>query len=335
MGKRATIRDVAEKAGVSKSTVSLVLHDSPLVRAETKAAVESAIRDLHYVRNSAAAALRSANTGRVGIVVNDLRMPFVTDFVAAAQRALMARGIAALVADSAEDPALEDRAVRLALEQDISGLLIAPCRGNGAPVFSTLLATGVPAIQVLRQGDTRTDQLPFHSIDYAIGSHLAAQHLLDQGLTRIAFVGGHAGHQVSRERASGYRDIMQVHGHKPLVLQGGSDRAYGRDAMTVIARDHPQVQAAICINDRVALGMAAAAPRLDRTVGGDFWIVGFDDIPEAAQADPPISSVHIDIADFARQSVDALLGWIDTGARPLELVRKPVQLRVRASSKVA
>ena len=334
MGKRATIRDVAEKAGVSKSTVSLVLHDSPLVRAETKAAVETAIRELHYVRNRAAAALRSSNTGRIGIVVNDLRVPFVTEFVAAAQRALMDRGMAALIADSSEDPDTEDRAVRLALEQDIAGLLIAPCRSSEAPVFSTILATGIPTMQVLRQGDSRVAQLPFHSIDYAIGSHLAAQHLLDQGLTEIAFVGGYAGHQISRERASGYRDIMQVHGRRALVLQGGSDRTYGREAMALIARDHPDVQAAICINDSVALGMSSAAMAAGRTVGRDFWIVGFDDIPECAQAEPSITSVRCDVDAVARASVTALLDWIENGVPPEELVRHPVKLQVRCSSKV-
>ncbi|MDF0601937.1 LacI family DNA-binding transcriptional regulator [Psychromarinibacter sp. C21-152] len=335
MGKRATIRDVAERAGVSKSTVSLVLHDSPLVRAETKAAVADAIRELNYVRNRAAAALRSANSGRIGIVVNDLATPFVTDFVVAAQAALMRRGLAPIVGSAGEDAETEDRAVRLALEHDIAGLLIAPCHGAGLPVFDTILAAGIPAMQVLRQSDDRLDRLPFHSMDYAIGSHLAAQHLLDQGLRRIAFVGGHSGHQIAWERASGYRDIMQVHGQRPLVIEGDASRDFGRAAMARIAREHPEAEAAICIDDRVALGMLGAAGAARRTVGRDFWIVGFDDIPECATADPPLSSVHCDVARLAERSVAALLGWIDTGNRPDEFTREPVQLKVRASSTVA
>lgn len=334
MGRRATIRDVAELAGVSKSTVSLVLHDSPLVRAETKAAVADAIRELNYVRNRAAAALRSAKSGRIGIVVNDLATPFVTDFVVAAQAALMQRGIAAIVASAGEDAEAEDRAVRLALEHDISGLLIAPCHGSGLPVFDTILAAGIPAMQVLRQGDSRLEKLPFQSMDYAIGSHLATQHLLDQGLRRIAFVGGHTGHQIAWERASGYRDIMQVHGERPLHLQGDASRAFGREAMQKITRDHPDTQAAICIDDRVALGMLEAAGAAGRTIGRDFYLVGFDDIPECQLADPPLSSVRCDVATLAQRSVDALMSWIDTGNRPDEITRQPVQLQARASSRV-
>jgi LacI family transcriptional regulator len=335
MARRATIRDVAEKAGVSKSTVSLVLQGSPAVRAETRQAVEQAIEALDYVRNRAAAALRGAHSGRVGIVVNDLRTPFVTDFVAAAQQALAERGLAALVATAGEDPSAEQRAVRLALEQDVAGLLIAPCHGSGAKVFDTLLAAKLPVIQVLRQGDARLEQLPFHSLDYAIGSHLAAQHLLDQGLRRIAFVGGHAGHQIARERASGYRDVLQVHGARPVTFHGGATRAFGREAMALIAEKHVDMQAALCINDEVALGMSEMAARLGGSIGRDFYLVGFDDIPECVQADPPLSSVRCDVAGFARRSVEHLTRWIDAGTRPPDLLRQPVQLQVRASSTVA
>ncbi|WP_172297596.1 LacI family DNA-binding transcriptional regulator [Pseudoruegeria sp. HB172150] len=334
MAKRATIRDVAEKAGVSKSTVSLVLHDSPLVRPETKKAVTDAIRDLNYVRNSAAAALRSSKSGRIGIVVNDLRTPFVTEFVVAAQKALATRGMVALVANSDEDTDTEDRAVRLALEQDIAGLLISPCHGIQHPIFDTVLAAGVPAIQVMRQGDKRVAQLPFYSFDYAIGSHLATQHLLDQGLTRIAFVGGQAGHQIAMERASGYRDIMDVHGQRPLVIHGESNRYFGREAMMTIAKKYPDLQAAICINDSVALGISDAAEKAGRRIGEDFYLVGFDDTPECTQAYPPLSSVHCDVSGMARQCVADLYDWIDTGVKPLEQVRHPAQLAIRDSSKV-
>lgn len=334
MGRRATIRDVAEKAGVSKSTVSLVLHDSPLVRAGTRAAVNDAIRDLNYIRNRAAAALRGADTGRIGIVVNDLRIPFVTDFVAAAQKALAEHGKVALIASSDESPEAEDRAVRLALEQDIAGLVISPCRGSRSPVFDMIIAADLPAIQVLRQGDTRVESIPFQSMDYAIGSHLAARHLLDQGLRRIAFVGGHVGHQISRERALGFRDIMQVERSAALVLHGGSSRSFGYEKMLDLARDHPDVQAAICINDSVALGMQAAAAKAGREIGRDFFLVGFDDTEDCAQADPPLSSVRCDVRAMARNCVSDLLSWIGTGARPMESTRHPVQLQVRASSRV-
>ena len=87
MSRRPTIVDVAEHAGVSKSTVSLVLHASPLVRPATRAAVEASIAALGYVYNRAAANLRGARAGLVGLVINDLRNPFFTEFATSAQMA--------------------------------------------------------------------------------------------------------------------------------------------------------------------------------------------------------------------------------------------------------
>jgi LacI family transcriptional regulator len=89
VNKRPTIIDVALAAGVSKSTVSLVLQDSPLVKDETRVTVRAAMAEIGYVYNRAAANLRSANVGLIGLVINDLRNPFFTEFATSAQMARM------------------------------------------------------------------------------------------------------------------------------------------------------------------------------------------------------------------------------------------------------
>ena len=107
MDKRPTIKDVARHAGVSKSTVSLVLQKSPLVKTETREAIEASIRALGYVRNKAAATLRGAGTGLIGLVINDLRNPFFTEFAASAQMSLSEHGYATVIANTDEDPGLQ------------------------------------------------------------------------------------------------------------------------------------------------------------------------------------------------------------------------------------
>ena len=96
--KRPTIKDVAARAGVSKSTVSLVVQKSALVAEDTKAVVEQAMRELNYVRNRAAATLRGSSTGLVGLIINDLKNPFFTEFAASVQMALLDRGFATVIA---------------------------------------------------------------------------------------------------------------------------------------------------------------------------------------------------------------------------------------------
>ena len=113
MSRRPTIHDVAREAGVSKSTVSLVLQDSPTVRAETRAAVRQAMARIGYVYNRNAANLRKAGVGLIGLVINDLRNPFFTEFATSVQMALSERGFATVIANTDEDPKLQAPGDRL------------------------------------------------------------------------------------------------------------------------------------------------------------------------------------------------------------------------------
>ena len=103
-GRRPTIIDVAKQAGVSKSTVSLVLQNSPSVREETRKQVRAAMAEIGYVYNRSAANMRSSNAGLIGLVINDLRNPFFTEFATSLQMALSERGYSAVVANTDERP---------------------------------------------------------------------------------------------------------------------------------------------------------------------------------------------------------------------------------------
>lgn len=331
MARRPTIIDVASSAGVSKSTVSLVLQDSPLVREETRAQVRQAMAELGYVYNRAAANLRSANAGLVGLVINDLRNPFFTEFATSAQMALSARGYATVVANTDEDPGLQAQVVGSMIEHGVSALVISPTYGAEEDTFGPLGRAGIPVLQVLRRVGP-SDRFPFSSLDYARGGRLAAEHLLSLGARRIAFAGGVEGRPITQERMSGYLEVMRERGQGPVVLAGRSSRAFGRDAAAALTESHPEVDAAICFNDLVALGMLSGFLAVGRAVGRDIRIVGFDDIEECTMAYPPLSSVRCDIAGFGRQTAAMLLAWLEEDRRPPPESRAPVSLVARASS---
>jgi LacI family transcriptional regulator len=187
-------------------------------------------------------------------------------------------------------------------------------------------------MQVLRQTDPRTDLFPFASFDYAAGSTLAARHLLDQGARRIAFVGGAEGRAITEERKSGYLTELAAAGIAPLALHGRSTRAFGITAAETLLRDHPDVDAAVCFNDLVALGMLAGFARAGRAVGRQFRVIGFDDIEDCALSWPQLSSVACDISGFARRIALDLLAWMQDGTPPEATRRAPVALVARASS---
>lgn len=333
MDRRPTIIDVARKAGVSKSTVSLVLQNSPQVREETRELVRKAMVEIGYVYNRAAANLRMANAGLIGLVINDLRNPFFTEFATSLQMALSARGYAAVVANTDEDPALQAQVVAAMIEHGVSALIISPAYGEEAATFDAIARASIPTMQVLRNFEPRVDIFPFAAPDYVEGSRLATKHLLQAGANRIAFVGGLEGRAVTRERMSGYRATLKEAGMTPVVLTGRSSRAFGREAALRLAEEHSEVDAAICFNDLVALGMLSGCAQIGRKVGAEFKIVGFDDIEECAQAYPSLTSVHCNIAGFGERIAATVLDWLEEAIVPAPEVRTNVELIIRDSSR--
>lgn len=328
---RPTIIDVAKAAGVSKSTVSLVLQNSPSVSDSTRKDVRRAMQDLGYVYNRAAANLRSAQIGLVGLVINDLKNPFFTEFATAVQMAISEAGYATVVANTDEDPALQARTIAAMIEHGVSGLIISPVYGDEEATFGQLMRAGIPAMQVLRKVSPRTDLFPFASPDYAAGGRLATEHLIASGARRIAFVGGIEGRSVTTERQTGYLAALSEHGMEPRLIFGRPTRAFGRECADRFI-DELDCDAAVCFNDLVALGVSSGFASRGRTVGREFRLVGFDDIEEAAQSHPPLTTVQCDIARFGRDMAATLMAWLAAGEVPAPETRSAVKLVVRLST---
>ena len=330
MTRRPTIIDVAEHSGVSKSTVSLVLHASPLVRPTTRAAVEASMAALGYVYNRAAANLRSAHGGLVGLVINDLRNPFFTEFATSAQMTFAQRGYATVIANTDEDPETQDRVIRSMIEHGVAALLISPAYGGAPDAFDPILQAGAPAMQVLRRIDARGERFPFAAPDYVAGGRLATEHLLARGARRIAFVGGLADRPVTRERMSGYLAALEAAGLEPIAFPGRPARGFGRDAAAVLIA--ARIDAALCFSDMVALGLLTGLLAAGVRVGAEFRLVGFDDIEEAAMAWPQLSTVRCDVAAFGRTAAATMLRWLEAGERPPPVLHTPVELVLRETS---
>jgi len=332
MEKRPTIKDVAKHAGVSKSTVSLVLQNSPLVKTQTRAAVEASIRAINYVYNRSAANLGGAGTDLIGLIINDLRNPFFTEFATSAQMKFSKHGYATVVANTDENPEIQDQVIISMLEHGVSALLISPCYGGDGSVFETIARSETPLMQVLRCIDDRTNQFPFFSMDYETGGRLATEHLLERGVRTIAFVGGVEDGPITQERMSGYRQTMAEHGLPTVSFHGRATRTMGLGMAQSIAREHPEIEAVICFNDLVALGMLSGFSQTPKKVGRDILLVGFDDIEECEQAYPPLSSVRCDVSTFGQKSAEYILNWLDTKMMPPSIPREAVKLVARQSS---
>ncbi|MCK0094849.1 LacI family DNA-binding transcriptional regulator [Yoonia sp. F2084L] len=332
MGQRPTILDVAKKAGVSKSTVSLVLQQSASVKESTRVAVRQAMADIGYVYNRSAATLRSSSSGLIGLVINDLRNPFFAEFATSFQMELAQNGFATVLANTDEDPLLQSRTISSLIEHGVSGFVISPAYGQEEDTLAVIEAAGVPTLQVFRALSQDDDRFPFVAPDYKLGGTCATEHLLEMGCKRIAFLGGLNGRAVTQERMSGYLDVLARHRQEPVILTGEVTRRFGKQMVAKLAADHPDVDGVICFNDLVGLGVLSACVESGIQVGRDLRVVGFDDIQDCQDSFPALSSVSCHIPDFAKTTAAQILSWINDGVRPNDHQRSEVELAIRASS---
>ena len=232
MQKRATVKDIAKRAGVSPATVSLVLRNSPLVARPTRERVRSSITSLGYVYDRAAANLRARLTQTVGLIVCEITNPFYAELTAGIDEALDRAGWVAFLANTAESPLRQDRFIERMREHRVDGLLLSPAEGTDPEIIERLHRLGLPVVQVLRRlGRRVSDHV---GADFRLGMTLAAEHLIRLGHRRLAFVGGGRRASPARDRAHAYRETLGRHGLPigPIVdclpTREEGERAVGR-----------------------------------------------------------------------------------------------------------
>ncbi|MGC3939659.1 LacI family DNA-binding transcriptional regulator [Roseobacter sp. EG26] len=332
MERRPTIKDVAREAGVSKSTVSLVLQKSPLVKEDTRIHVREIMARIGYVYNRSAANLRSSSTGLIGLVINDLRNPFFTEFAASLQQTLSEQGYAVVLANVSEDAELQAKMIDALIEHGVSGFIVSPAYGVNDRPLEAIARAGLPAIQVFRKVDEREGLFPFLAPDYQAGGRRATLHLYERGCRRVAFVGGLAGRAVTQERMSGYLEVVAQRGQEPVVITGAASYDFGVSGVKQLMNEHPDVDGVLCFNDLVALGLLSGGQSLGRKIGQDLRIVGFDNIEGCEQSQPQLTSVSCGIPQFAQEVSRRILVWLNEGSAPETGTRMPVDLVVRKSS---
>ncbi|SDG60828.1 LacI family DNA-binding transcriptional regulator [Microbacterium pygmaeum] len=330
-----SIRDVAQRAGVSVGTVSNVLNRPDEVSSESIDRVNLAIEELGYVRNDAARKLRGGVSTTVGFVVLDGQNPFYTDVVRGAEDEASRHSIAVLYGNTDEDPARERLYLDLFEEQQVRGVLIAPY-GDITARLQKLRARGIAAVLVDRfSGDGRFSSV---SVDSVLGGRMAVDHLIETGRSRIAFVGGPFDMRQVTDRLAGARVAAEnagAHVEVEVIATGAMTVGEGAAAgARILARPrHERPDALFAANDLLALGLLQSL-----VVGGrmlvphEIAIIGFDDIPFAAAAAVPLSSMRQPSRMIGRTALRILL---EEAADPESIARQTVfqpELIVRAST---
>jgi len=271
---RPTLETVAARAGVSRSLVSLVLHDSPKVSDERRQAVLAAIDELGYRPNAAARRLAERRSHSVGVLLNDIRQPWFADILDAVTPVLHAEGKHVLLGDGLLDRRMDDTLTWSFLELGVDGLIVA---GSVPPSAALVhVARRIPTVAV---GGRDLDLPPVDVVcqDDVDGATLAVRHLLELGHRRIAYLGGPEGTSNS-ERARGYADTMRAAGlgDHVRIEPGDTSEERARQAATALLSRPERPTAIFAYNDMVCLGALSAAAELGLRVPDDLSLVGFD-----------------------------------------------------------
>lgn len=324
-----SVRDVAERAGVSVGTVSNVLNNPDKVASATSERVLAAIEDLGFVRNDAARQLRAGHSRTIGMIVLDVRNPFFTDVARGAESTAADAHLSVLLANSDERPAREAAYLDLFEEQRVRGILISPV-GDVIPRLEQLRSRGIPSVLVDRLA--RTEGFSSVSVDDEAGGALALTHLADAGRRRVVFVGGPFALDQVRDREAGARRVARERGVRLDVVETlNLSAAEGVQAGRMLATGEERPDAVFAANDVVALGVLQGLIQNGMRVPEDIALVGYDDIDFAASASVPITSIRQPREQIGTEAVELLLAEADGDAAPRQIVFDP-ELVVRASS---
>lgn len=330
-----TLTEVAGHAGVSRSTVSLVLRGSPLVAAETRERVQAAMAALGYIYNRGAANLRAARTHTVGLLVCELNNPFYAELTAGVDDVLDTEGFVAFIANTAEQPERQDRFLQRMREHNVDGVILCPAAGTTAELLDRLDRWRLPCVQALRfvsDGFVRDGGRDYAGVDYQAGMETVTEHLISLGHRRIAFVGGTLDHSAYAARHAGFTAAMRRHGlADDLVLRCPLTRRSGAEVVKVLFDRAEPPTAALCYNDVVALGLMLGLEARGLRAGRDLAVTGFDDVPEAALSRPALTTVATSARQIGQEAARLLLRRLADPQGPPERIILPSRLVVRQS----
>lgn len=351
MTRRVTLQTIADRLGVSRTTVSNAYNRPDQLTDALRHRILATADQLGYRGPDAAARmLRTGHMGAIGLLfTEDLRFVFTDP-----DTTLFMQGVA-------ETSALAGTGLILLPVPpglDVTRTAVVTAAVDGYLVFS--VADRHPALEPLRAREVPIvvvdepdlgSATSFVGIDDRAGARLAADHLVSLGHRRIGVLLGRATTsgrsqslratdvadspiRIVRERSEGYLEGLRDAGLAPKDIlfweAGGHDPDAGRHATADLLRDNPEVTGLLCFADQLAIGAIQAATSAGRAVPEDLAVVGFDDIPRAANWDPPLTTVRQPLVDKGRLAAELLLDEIENGIR--RRVELPIELVVREST---
>jgi DNA-binding LacI/PurR family transcriptional regulator len=334
--QRPTIKTVAARAGVGRTTVSRVINGSELVSEKARAAVLAAIAELNYVPNSVARGLVTSRTNSVALVIpeSESRLGAEPYFSA------VIRGVSTALAETrtqlqlvlVRDQAERDQLTQSVAERRVDGVLLVSVHEHD-PLPGLLEDMGLPTVLAGRRSPD--ESLSHVHSDNTGGAAAAVNHLLTRGRRTVATISGPLDMDVARSRLQGWREALEKAGNDAtdrLVASADFTEEGGGAAMRSLLEHVPELDAVFVASDVMAAGALAELRGQGRSVPDDVAVVGFDDSIIARHTNPPLSTVRQPVEEIGSMIARILLEEIGDPDEPRRRVTLPTELVVRESS---
>lgn len=329
--KPTSIKEIARIAGVSHSSVSRALRNSPLVNRDKADRIRRIAEECGYRPSAAARSLVTRRSQTIGVVVTSIADPFVAGVVSGMEDIANERGFSVFLANSGVDPAREIRVVHAFEERRVDGIIVTASR-VGALYVPVLEQMQVPIVLLNNQHPSQFA----HSVMIANveASREATRHLVALGHRRIAYIGDRLGFQSDTERFEGFRSALEEAGvplDPALVVHGDGKPEAARAAMSQLLALPNRPTAVFCYNDLTALGALRQIADAGLRVPQDVSLVGFDDLYISQYVEPPLTTVRQPMRQMGNLAMTTLLRLI-AGEGICQDIKVPGELIVRRST---
>ena len=327
-----TMRDVAQKAGVSIHTVSRIIQEQGEIPAETRARILAVIDELGYRPNQGAGGLAMPRSHTIGIVIADITNPYFATVVRGAQDMARYRDYQVLLCNSHESQQEELRILNSLAEQGVDGIIIFPgyYTGDNLPAF----AEHFRPLVVINHEIAHPNIGLVMTKNYE-GARMAVDYLLDKGHRAIGMLAGRELSPARGQRVRGYRDALTAHGLsivEEYIIAGSPTQEHGYENTLQLLRQSPEITALFAYNDLMALGALKACREMRRRVPEECAVVGFDDTLFAALTMPALTTIRLDKYATGREAMALLFDMLDAPTATFAPIELDVELVVRESA---
>jgi LacI family transcriptional regulator len=329
--KYITLKMVAERAGVSVNTASRAINNKPDINLETKKRVLQIAKELGYIRNAAAVALRTKKTGTIGVVIADNRNPFYAEVLNGIEEAAREKNYHIILANTQRDYKKEEEAINLLLAKRVDGLLITPVQDRDDDI-KNLIEANIPFVIVGR--DFKNIEVDTVYNDEVRGGFLATEYLIKKGHKRIALINGFLHKSPAKGRLEGYKNALKKYGitfDDALVTVGDIDVKDGYERTKQLFEKGLNFTAIFAYNDIMAFGAMQAIKEKSLRIPEDIGLVGYDDIPFSSFISPSLTTIRLKKQELGAESVKLLLSRINGNRKKIKKVMLGVELQIRES----